>query len=147
MRTRIITPLIVAAFAITACGGGAGGDQGEVADLFIDAMGDEDIDVDRDCVEDAASELSDADAKLLVDAGVDGDPDLSPEAAAIAAKMASCIDTGALVDQMIDELVTEVGEDNVDGDCLRDALGDLDLSDPEDSAITTAMFDCVDLGG
>ena len=149
MRTPLITSIATAALLLTACGGGASGTQGEVADLMLEEAEKEGIELDEDCVQDVAGKLSDDDAQKLLDAGVDGDPELSDAGEDLATEMVGCLDTDALVDQLIAPLVEEMGEDNVDVDCLKDALKDVDLSNPEDASIGSAMIDCVDidLGG
>jgi len=126
MRTRILGVTVVAAMALVACGsdddGGSSGPQDEVAVLFADAMEEQDVAIDLDCAKEAASDMSDEDAQAIVDAGVDAGADFSPAATEFADKAASCIDIDSLVDQMVDLL----GEDLVDGDCLKEALKDVD---------------------
>lgn len=149
MRTRLISSLAIAALALSACGGGDG-KQDEVADLMIQAAADEDLELDEGCVRDVAGELSDDDAQKILDAGFDGDPqDLSAEAEDLANDMFGCVDTDALVDQFIGPLIEEMGEDNVDVDCIKEAMRGLDVSSPEDAAFAGAMMECVqfDFGG
>ena len=126
MRTRILGVTVIAAMALVACGsdddGGSDGPQDEVAVLFAGAMEDQDIAIDLGCAKEAAADLSDEDAQAIVDAGVDAGADFSPAATEFAERAASCIDMDALVDQMVDLL----GEDLVDGDCLKEALKDVD---------------------
>lgn len=118
MRIRPVT-LLVTATVLAACGGGSGGDQGEVADLFIQAADEEGFELDRECVETAAAKLSDDDARKILDAGIDGDPDVSDDANAVADEMADCLP----IDSLIDSLLEEFGDDDtVDTACLRDEL-------------------------
>jgi hypothetical protein len=135
---------------LAACGGGGGGAQDDVADMMLDSMEEEGVDMDDDCVRDAAQELSDEDAQKILDAGPDGNAeDLSDDAIAAADSLIDCIDTDALVDQMIDEMVADAGAENVDVDCLKDALSGLDLStfDDGDPAMMSALFECISVGG
>jgi hypothetical protein len=118
----MIGATVLLALVLAACGGGDASPQDEVAELFVDAMADQGIVLDEDCTKDAAQELSDDDAQAMVDAGADAGADFSPAATQFAAKAASCIDIGSLVDQMVDLL----GDDLVDGDCLKDALEGID---------------------
>ena len=108
MRRRLLGTITIAALALAACGGdddggggGGGGDvQDEVADMMIemfDQMSElEGIEfgLDDDCVRDRVSELSDADARAILEAGPDGDPEVSPEAETIGESMAECVDLG-----------------------------------------------------
>jgi hypothetical protein len=100
MTKRILAAVAASTLLFAACGGG-GDAQGEVADLYIEAMGelgDElgvDLDIDEGCVRDLADQLSDDDAQKLVDAGIDGAPeDLSAEADEIAEQLAECVSEG-----------------------------------------------------
>lgn len=150
MRTRLFGTVAIATLTLAACGGGGGGVQGEVADMMIDELEAEDLDVDESCLRDATSKLSDDDAQKILDAGPDGDAEgLSDEAEAAAAEAIGCIDTGALVDQMIDDMVAEMGEENVDADCIRDATDGLDLAnlDEGDGEFMSALFECITIGG
>jgi LDH2 family malate/lactate/ureidoglycolate dehydrogenase len=149
MKSRMFATLSVAALALVACGGGDDS-QGEVADMMIEEMEAEGMEVDEDCVRDAAGQLSDDDAEKIAEAGPDGEPqDLSPEAMAAASALVNCVDMGSLIDDAIDDMVSEMGEDNVDADCIREATADLDLANPDQnsSALMTAMLDCINIGG
>lgn len=139
MRTRLFSTLTIAALAMTACGGGGGGAQGEVADLFIELAGDEGIELDRSCVEDAAEGLSDDDAQKIVDAGVDGDPDVSADAEAVGSQMFNCVDVGSYVDNIVGQFD---GDESVDGDCLRSALSEVDTVDEIDEIVIDAALEC-----
>ncbi len=150
MKSRVFATLSVAALALAACGGGDSA-QDEVADMMIEELEAEGMDVDEDCVRDAAGELSDDDAQAIVDAGPDGDPDVSDEAMAAASSLMGCVDLGSIVDEAIDDMVAEMGEENVDRECMEEALGDLDLAAMEEdpSAMMGPMMECItiDLGG
>ena len=56
-------------------------------------------------------------------------------------KLFGCVD----IDSYVDAIVADMG-DEIDADCLKDALKDVDLSTGED-ALTGALFQCFDLGG
>ena len=141
MRHRLTLLAAATCLVLTACGGsGSGGDQGEVADLFIELAGEEDLELDEGCVRDTTAKLSDADAAAIVEAGVDGDPEVSDDADAIADEILSCVDVSSYRDGLIDAI--SEGDDTIDADCLRDALGDLETAEEIDDAIFSAAFDC-----
>ena len=148
MKSRMFATLSVAALALAACGGG-GGSQDEVADMVIEDMEAEGMEVDEDCVRDAAGELSDDDAEKILEAGADGEADVSDDAEAAATQLMGCIDMGSLIDDAIDDMVAEMGEDNVDADCIREATADLDLANMEEdsSGLMSAMMECITIGG
>ncbi len=52
-----------------------------------------------------------------------------------------CVD----IDSYVDAIVADM-DDEIDADCLKDALKDVDLSAGEE-ALAGAMFECFDLGG
>ncbi len=141
MRTRIISSLAVATLVLSACGG-SGGKQGEVADLLVESASEEGLELDEGCVDDLAGQLSDEDAEKMIEAGVDGEADISPEAQALAFEMITCIDTDSLVDTMIAEL-----GDEVDADCMRDVLEDVDPAALANGDLPEGIFACMDLGG
>ena len=134
MRKKLFSTLAAMAVVASACGGSGGGDQGEVADMFIELASEGGLELDRGCVEDAAARLSDEDAKALVEAGTDGDPDLSPEADEIGDSIFNCVDASSFVDSFIAEFEDE---DSIDTDCLREELEG--LTTPEE--IEEKMFD------
>ena len=142
MRTRIISSLATATLLFSACGGGgASGAQGEAVDALMESAEAEGIDVDKGCVEDLAKKLSDADAEKLAASGGDGDVELSPEGEALQFELFGCVD----IDSYVDTLVGEMG-DEIDADCLKDALKDADLSAGE-GALAGAMFECINIDG
>jgi hypothetical protein len=150
MKSRLVATISIAALALAACGGGDGGAQDEVADMVIEEMEAEGADVDEDCVKDATGDLSDDDAQKILDAGPDGNADdLSEEAQAAAGKLLGCIGLDSVVDDMIGEMESQMGEENVDADCMRDAAADLDLEniDEGNGDLMTAMLECIDVGG
>jgi hypothetical protein len=153
MKSRCFAAVSVAALVLAACGGdddGGSGPQSEVADMVIEDMKAEGFVVDEDCVRDAVGELSDDDAQALVDAGPEGDAgDLGADAAEAAAEVAGCIDADEMIDAVVDDMVAEMGEENVDADCIKEALEGVDLAtvDGSDPAVMTAVLDCVQIGG
>ncbi len=143
MRTRLIGSLAIGTLALAACGSGSGGQQGEVADMMLEAADDEGFDLDEDCVRETADKLSDDDAAKIIEAGPDGDADLSSDAEALANEMFSCVNTDALVDQMVDQL----GGEGIDADCLKDVLGDMDPEALAAGEMPDGLFDCIQIDG
>jgi len=148
-----------ATLVLAACGGGdgggggggsAGGIQGQAADIAMSLADGEEFELDEACVNDLASQLSDADAQAIVDTGPDGDPELSPEGETTTLGILGCIDSDALIDQFIVGM-TEGGQE-VDEACVRENLQDFDLAEiaatgePSDDMIG-ALIECFDLGG
>lgn len=124
--------------------GGGGDDQQKAADKLIDAAGEADIELDEDCVRDKASQLSDEDAKTILEAGDDETPTLSPEGEQLTTELFSCISREEIIDQAVSGLPEE------QADCVRDALEDADLGEftggdtpPE---FTEAITKCVSGG-
>lgn len=149
MKSRVLAGIGVGALVLAACGGGEG-PQDEVADMVLEEMSGEGVEMNEDCVRDAAQELSDDDAQKILDAGPGGNADdLSPEAGEAVDSFIACIDTDALVDQVIDEMVASEGAENVDVECLRTALSDLDLASIDESSpeLMSALFECITVGG
>ena len=93
MRSRIAITIATLAFVLVSCGGGDGGEfQDKVADQLIENMQETGFDVDADCVRDATNKLSDADAKLIFDAGPEGDAvGISDSAAGAATALLECL--------------------------------------------------------
>ncbi len=119
-RTESSSALVAFAVVTAACGGD-GGQQTEVADLFVELAENENIVVDRDCVVDIADGLSDEDATLIVEAGSEGSADISPDAEAIIEQTQNCID----VDSYRASVVAQFEADSsVDTDCLGSELAD-----------------------
>lgn len=155
MKKSISAIFAVAALTLAACGGGdsgsAGGIQGEAADAAMALTEDEDFDLDEACVNEVASQLSDADAQAIVDSGGSGsDVDLSPEGEAITLELLSCIDSDALIDQVIAGMTADGQE--VDEDCIRENLQGFDLAElattgEPSSDMIGALIGCFDLGG
>lgn len=151
MNSRIVGTLIgtlvVAGLAVTACGGGSSSDRGEAVDLFVETMDGGGVEVDRGCAEKVVDKMSDDDVEAIIDESNGRDATLSPDGQALADDLLDCVDTSALItDDLIDQIVEGAG-DNVDAECMRDALENLDLSNPDDPGVASAMMECVDLDG
>jgi hypothetical protein len=153
MKKTIGATFAVAALALAACGsdggGSAGGVQGEAADAAMALAEGEDFEIDEACVNDLASQLSDADAQALVDSGGD-DAVLSPEGQATTLQIPSCIDSEALIDLVIAGMAQD-GQP-FDEACVRENLQDFDLSEIVASGEPTsemigALIACFDIGG
>ena len=106
MTKTLLGVLAVGTLLVAACGsdsgsddggsGGGGNPQKDVADLLVDALEGQEVTFDEDCIRDKASQLSDADAQLIADAGTEGTtPDISDEAAAIGDQLIECVDPGS----------------------------------------------------
>lgn len=145
--TRLLGGLAAATMLFAACGsdddGGAGGDQGAAADLLVDAVGEEGVELDRDCVNDIAGELSDDDAAAIVAAGPDGDPDISPEAEALGGRILNeCLDLSSA----IDAILAEIGDDDgIDKDCLRTELEKATNFEEVQTLAVSAALECVSI--
>lgn len=137
MRTKIFSTLAVTAVVATACGGG--GQQGEVADLFMDLASDGGIELDRGCVEEAAEGLSDDDAEKIIEAGTEGNPELSPEAEAIGDSMFSCVDASSYLDSIVAQFEDD---DSIDADCLRAEFEGLSTPEEIEEKIVDAALAC-----
>ena len=150
VNKTIISAIAVGILVLAACGSddGASGVQAEAAQQALDRADDLGMDLDESCVQDLAKQLSDDDAQAIVDEGTDGDPDLSDEGEALTSDLLNCIGDDALIDLFIAGL-GESG-DNIDEDCLRDKLADVDLSaalsaDDTPTELVTAVIECTDL--
>ena len=149
MKSRVFAGLVAAALVLSACGDG-GGKQDEVADMVIEEMASQDVEMDEDCVREAAGALSDDDAQKILDAGPEGDAgELSPEAQDAARSLINCVDTDALVDQIVESMVGSIGSENIDVDCLKEELRGLDLANLEedDTSMMSALSECLNLDG
>jgi hypothetical protein len=151
---RLFAPVIVVAgLTLAACGGSDGGTSGaqsEAAQQTIDAAKDAGFDLNKGCVNDIASQLSDDDAQAIVDAGPDGDPDVSTEGSALANQLASCLSQEDLLDEFI--IGMKADGQAFDEACVRENLKDFDLralaaqgnnAAPTDELLA-ALFECFD---
>lgn len=136
---KLLISAIAVSLLLAACGGG-GGAQDEVADLFIELAGEENLELDDDCVRDTAARLSDDDAQAIVDAGTDGDPVVSDEAEAIGDEIFStCVNADSYVDLIVTSLAED--DDTIDADCMRAELSGLSVDEVDDK-IFDAAFSC-----
>lgn len=156
MKKSLMAIVAASALAFAACGsdsGGTSGAQAEAADAAIAAADEAGITLDKDCVDDLASQLSDEDAAAIAAAGPDGDADLSVEGEAIGTKLLTCADKGEIVDAFIAEMKGSGQE--FDEECVRKGLDGVDLTSlaasegsgseaPEE--LVKAVFDCFELG-
>jgi hypothetical protein len=155
MRTTISACLLAAALVIAACSSSdsdsgdsgsssAGGDQDQVAELLMETSGDEGFKLNRDCVDRNVDELTDSDAKALVETGLDGDAEISAAGDAIGEKIFSeCVDAASY----LDALVASFGADDptLDTDCLTSALAGKTV-DEIDEELFEAAIDCTSEG-
>ena len=156
MNKKFISALAVGALVLAGCGddddGGGGADlsdaqQGVVdqALLLVEEAGQE---IDESCVEDLAGQLTEEDAQAIVDAGSDGNPELSSEGEALQLELFTCMDQEAIVGLFI-QSIEEAGQE-VDDDCVQDALADTDLiplldSEEPPAELIEAVLGCVEL--
>lgn len=142
---RLLVLLALGSLALTACGSDdgdtasastadrtAGGDTDPeaIADLLVDAAGDEGFDLDRDCIVGLAGQLSEADRELLA-ADPAGDPELSPAGEALGEQLVTCIEfsegtRAALAASIAEEFG---GEDPATIACVTDVFADLSDDD------------------
>jgi hypothetical protein len=141
----------VAALVFAACGGDS--DQDKVATILLAEAQQDGLNADEDCVKDVASQLSDEDAKkvLEIDESDDiEDAGLSAEGFSTALGVLNCVDVSSFIDDAIADLKAQ-GLD-FDEQCIRNAFEGVDFSEftsdggiPEE--LTGSLIDCVDLGG
>lgn len=137
MRTRLIGTLVTSAVILAACGGG--GDQGEVADMFIELAEEEGIELDRDCVVDAAKGLSDEDAEKIVEAGLEGDADVSDEAGDVGRDVFRCVDLDSYRDTIVEQFEND---DSIDADCFGEELKGANTVEELDEMAFDAALAC-----
>jgi len=131
----------------------AGDVQAQAADAAIASAKQNGIDLDADCVNELASQLSDEDAQAIVDAGGEGGAEVSDEGTAIGSQLLSCAGNEQIIEALIAEMKTSGQE--FDEQCVRDGLKDIDLAGLVASAegeggtpeeVVNAVFGCFDLG-
>ena len=156
-KSSAIAAILV--LGLAACGsdgdGGSGltDDQAAAASSAIEEAEAGGVELDEDCVNEVAAQLSDEDAAKVVAAGPGEDADLSPEGEALGLELLGCADEDALIDLFIAGM-NESGE-TFDEDCAREKLEGLDVADlaaatqggdpPEE--LISALIECVDTGG
>ncbi len=113
--------------------------------MFDELAGEQGIEFDRGCVEDLAGELSDDDAEAIVDAGTEGDAEISAEGEAIGDRVfTECVDLSSYRDAIIEQFE---GDETVDADCLRDAMGDASTVEELEESMISMAFECSSLDG
>lgn len=138
--TRITIALLAASsLALAACGGSdSGGDQSQVADELMKLAEDQGFELDRECVEDNAGDLSDEDAQKIVDAGLEGDVELSEEGDAVGAKIFSdCVDAASYIESFVNEFAES--DDTIDADCMKKELEGLSVDEATGKIIDAAL--------
>jgi hypothetical protein len=149
---KAILAAAVAALVVASCGSDDDSVQDQAANDLIANAEAEGIALDEGCVNDVASELSDADAEKLVGLGLNGDieqADLSPEGLQAALGVLGCVDISSIIDEAIEDLRASGTE--FDEQCVRDAFEGIDLSEaaggelPDD--VFTNVLACVEIGG
>ncbi len=159
MKKKFLAIAAAGGLILAACGDDDGGsssdlsgDQQTAADAAIDAAAEGNIELDRDCVEEIAGQLSDDDAAAIV-AADGGDAVLSEEGENLTFELLNCADNDAIIDTFIEGL-EESGQPFDEG-CVRDGLQDFDINtlaqagqtgDVPDELIT-GLIDCFELGG
>jgi hypothetical protein len=130
-RSLAVGPLVAATLVLVL--GGCGADDrpssrsATAADVFLQGAADDGIEVDPACVEELAGELSEEDARAVVEAGPRGRPDdLSPAGAAVVGRLLACADRESLAQALVADL--EALGSSVDDSCVREVLTGLDLS-------------------
>ena len=155
-RTSAIVAILV--LGLAACGSDGGGsdltdDQAAAAAAAMDEAEAGGIELDEECVDEVAAQLSDEDAAKAAAAEPGEDAELSPEGEALGLELLGCADNDALVDLFISQM-NESGQ-AFDEDCAREQLEGLDVADlaaaseggnpPEE--LVAALMECVDTGG
>jgi hypothetical protein len=126
MRRPFAIAAIAAGLMLAGCGSDDGaavsGPQADAAQAAIDGAAEEGLELDEDCVNEVAAQLSDEDAEK---AAADGDAELSPEGEALTAQLISCADA----DELIDGIIGAMNDSGamIDEDCAREALEGIDL--------------------
>lgn len=168
MKSRVVVAVSATALILAACGGG-GGKQDEVADMVLDEMEGEDVEVDEDCVRDAANKLSDDDAQKILDAGPDGQADdLSDDAMDAGASLFECFDFDSILDEIdtsipdlsipdlsipdvsmpdVSDFLAGLDMEGLDEECFQDVLDGIDMSSADIQELTSAALGCISVGG
>lgn len=128
---------------------GASGAQREAAQRAIDSAAERGVELDEDCVNDVASQLSDEDAEIIAGGG---DEQVSAAGAALSLELLGCADEDALTDMFV-EGMSESGQD-FDEDCVREQLENFDVAELVTSSqggsppadVIAAMTECINGG-
>jgi hypothetical protein len=132
MRTSVTIIVAVAGLTLGACGSSDDGSdlsdaQAAAAQSVIDAAAEDGVTLDEACVEEIAAQLSEEDAEL---AAQDGDAELSAAGNALGEQLLEC----ASDEEIIDLFIASIGDENIDADCAREALGEFDMRELMQSA-------------
>ncbi|MFN8023858.1 MAG: hypothetical protein U0Q03_20165 [Acidimicrobiales bacterium] len=124
--------------ATTEAGGSSsGGDLVQQAvDKAVSEAEADGVTLDRDCVAEVASRLSEADLQMIADAPAGEDVALSAEGEAVAIDILTCAPREQLVDQMVGSMA---GQDGVDQECVRAIFEG--MSDDDLKAMVTSAGD------
>lgn len=141
MNKTITATIAAATLVLAACGSsssGGGDDQSQVADELMKLAEDQGFELDRDCVEDNAGDLSDDDAQKIVDAGVDGDVELSEEGDAVGDRIfTECVDAASYIESFVNEFAE--GDDSIDAECMKQELEGLSVDEATGKIIDAAL--------
>jgi hypothetical protein len=156
---RTIVIAAVATLGLAACGSDGGGgsglsdDQAAAASSAIEEAASGGVELDEDCVNEVAEQLSDEDAAKAAAAEPGEEAELSAAGEALGLELLNCADEEGLIDLFIAGM-NESGE-AFDEDCAREKLEGLDVAalaaaseggDPPADLIA-ALMECMDLGG
>ncbi len=145
MRSRLIFPVVAAAAVLLlgACGGGSDSSHTEVVDQLMASADAAGLVLDRSCVEDIAAKLSDDDSKRIIEAGPDTQPVLSDEGEALGTELFGCVST----DSLVDSIIADMGDENVDVTCMKDALKGLDTDTLAAGDLPDSVLQCFKTDG
>ena len=156
MKKTLAIGVAIVGLVLTGCGsdggsdGGLSGPQAAAAAATLEQAESGGMALDEECVNDLASQLSDEDAEKIA---AEDDAELSPEGEALGMELLGCADQEALIDLFIAGMAGS--GDNIDEDCARDKLQDVDIAelvassedgDPPGDVIA-AIAECVETGG
>jgi hypothetical protein len=145
VTTKLIPIAVAGGLALTACGND-GDVRSEAAAVAIESAEAEGLRLDERCVGDIADQLSEDDARAIVEAGPDDRTAPGEEGAELGRRFLACVDEDALIDVFVDDL-RESGE-AFDEECVRANLEDVDLTaalDESESSpdLVRAVLECL----
>ena len=160
MEKKFLAIAAAGALVLAACGDDDGGgsssdltdDQQAAADAALETDDGGELALDRDCVEEVASQLSDADAAAIAESG-GGIAELSEEGQNLTLELFNCADFDAIANTFIAGL--EESGTPFDEGCVREGLEDFDVADlaaagqgdEPPAELITGLIDCFELGG
>ena len=128
MKKTLAIGVAIVGLVLTGCGSDGGSDlsgpQAAAAAATLEQAESGGMALDEECVNDLASQLSDEDAEKIA---AEDDADLSPEGEALGMELLGCADQEALIDLFIAGMAGS--GDNIDEDCARDKLQDVDIAE------------------